>query len=345
MSTFDGRATTAMAPHAQAADAETPAPVLSIVIPAYNVEAYIEDAVRSALGQTFRDLEVIVVDDGSTDRTPDVLSAIDDPRLRVVRQENGGLSAARNTGIRSARGEFIGLLDGDDIWLRQKAALQLAVMMADPSIGLTFSHSEYLTERGARTGRVLLAGKAHPSLHDMIRRNHLGNGSTVIARRACFDDAGLFMTELRSCEDYEMWRRILWLTSYRAVLTPAPLTLYRLRESSLSFNSRKFVENADLAMAVLRRDMPNVPERVMRAGHAEHYRIAAWKAISCGRHREAFGLMRRALSLRPMFLFADWRALGTAVAIVSPAIVREKLAALAKALQKSHSGVSVVAET
>ena len=324
------------------------APLLSIVVPAYNVAPYIEAAVRSALAQTLRDLEVVVVDDGSTDDTPRVLerlaAALDDPRLRILRQDNGGLSAARNAGILAARGEFVGLLDGDDEWLPQKAALHLGVMTADPTIGLTFSHSEYMTEAGARAGNILLAGKARPSLHDMIRRNHFGNGSTVVARRACFEEAGLFLPELRSCEDYEMWRRVLWLTSYEALLIPRPLTLYRLRESSLSFDSRKFVSYADRAMAILRQDMPNVPERVMRAGHAEHYRIAAWKAISCGRRKDALALMARALALRPLFLVTDWRALGAAVAIASPRRLRDFLAASAKALQKSHSGIRSVAE-
>ncbi|WP_395665047.1 glycosyltransferase family 2 protein [Methylocella sp.] len=331
------------------ADASERAPPLSIVIPAYNVAPYIEAAVRSALAQTMRDLEVVVVDDGSTDDTPRVLArlaaALDDPRLRILRQDNGGLSAARNAGILAARGEFIGLLDGDDVWLPQKAALHLGVMTGDPSIGLTFSHSEYMTEAGARSGDILLAGKAHPSLHDMIRRNHFGNGSTVVARRACFEEAGLFLPELRSCEDYEMWRRILWMTGYEAQLIPRPLTLYRLRESSLSFDSRKFVGYADMAMAILRRDMPNVPERVMRAGHAEHYRIAAWKAVSCGRRGDALALMLRALALRPFFLFTDWRALGAAVAIAAPQSLRDVLASTVKALQKSHSGVKSIMET
>jgi hypothetical protein len=156
-------------------------------------------------------------------------------------------------------------------------------MSKDETIGISFSFSEYLTEDGRRTGRILLARKARPSLHDMIRRNDVGNGSSAIVRRECFEMAGLFRTELRSCEDYEMWCRILWLSTFRAALTPEPLTLYRLRESSLLFNSVTFVENADRAIAYLRKQMPSVPEKVIRAGHAEHYRIAAWRAVAVAR--------------------------------------------------------------
>ena len=144
-------------------------PILSIVIPAYNVAPYIEAAVNSALDQTLRDIEVIVVDDGSTDATPKILDKIQrargDARLRIIRQPNGGLSAARNTGIRNARGAFIGFLDSDDIWAPQKAELQVGLMQADETIGISFSYSEYLTEDGRRTGSILFAERMQPSLH------------------------------------------------------------------------------------------------------------------------------------------------------------------------------------
>lgn len=320
-------------------------PMLSIVIPAYNVAPYIRAAIESALAQTFTDLEVIVVDDGSTDDTTRVLDDIaltsNDERLRIINQPNGGLSAARNTGIRHARGAFIGFLDGDDIWLPGKAAAQIIAMQKDPAIGISFCHSEYLTEDGHRTGSILLAGKAKPSLHDMIRRNHVGNGSTAIVRRECFEQAGLFFNELRSCEDYEMWCRILWLTSYRAVVTPKTLTLYRLRENSLSFNSTKFVENADLAIMCLRKQMPNVPERVFRSGQAEHYRIAAWKAVSAKRPRDGLRLLARAICLRPLLILTDWRALGTAVAIALPVGMRVWLVRKVKAALQGFQGAKV----
>ncbi len=319
-------------------DAIDVAPLLTIVIPAYNVAPYVRAAVESALAQTYSDLEVIAVDDGSTDATPTVLEstrrASGDPRLRIVRQQNAGLAGARNTGIFHARGTFIGFLDADDVWLPDKAELQIAMMQGDSSIGLSFSDSEYLTEDGCATGSILQAAKVRPTLHDMIRRNHVGNGSAAIVRRECFDTAGLFRPELRSCEDYEMWCRILDRTTFRAQSIPRPLTLYRVRETSLSFDTMRFVENADQAIACLREEMPGVPERVIRAGHAEHYRIAAWKAISSGRSRDGFTLMARAARLRPLLLLADWRAFGTLVALVVPRDARGWLARKVKALAR-----------
>jgi glycosyltransferase involved in cell wall biosynthesis len=314
----------------------TDRPTLSIVIPAYNVADYIEAAISSALDQTFRDLEVIVVEDGSTDQTPAVIEALGrrrkDQRLRIVSKANGGLAAARNTGIAEAKGAFVGFLDGDDIWMPEKAEKHLLSMQKDPSIGISFSNSAYLTEDGQRTGTFLIAGKSNPSLHDMIRRNHVGNGSSPIVRRACFEIAGIFHPDLRSCEDYEMWCRIL-RSGFRASGLDDPLTLYRLRTTSLSFNFEKFLENADRAMSYLKTAMPNVPRSVFRAGHAEHYRIAAWKAVSSSQTSSARKLLMKAVRLRPGLMLSDWRAFATAVALVIPAPLRDRSTVAAKVLR------------
>jgi len=294
-------------------------PTLSIVIPAYNVERYIADAVASALGQTFADIEVVVIDDGSTDTTPAILAAIAaerrDPRLRIVRKPNGGLAAARNTGIRYSAGRYIGFLDGDDIWCPQKAEKQIALMEAGPGTGISFSYSEYMLEDGTRTGRLLTPEIARPGLAQMIRRNHVGNGSSPIVRRACFDRAGLFDETLLSCEDYEMWCRILHGTASTAALLPESLTLYRLRETSLCFAFDRFLENADRAVDLLQERIPELPPRIFSAARAEHYRITAWKALSSGHPEAAERYMRMAIRLFPWLLVSDWRALGTAVAI------------------------------
>jgi GT2 family glycosyltransferase len=317
-------------------------PVLTIVIPAYNVAAFIRDAVTSALDQSYRDLEVIVVDDGSTDETSTLLEEIrsqrNDERLRVIRQENRGLSDARNTGITHARGDLIGFLDGDDIWLPEKAARHVAAMRDDPTIGISFSHSEYLSEGGRRSGSILVAGCAKPSLEKMIRRNHIGNGSTPVVRHACFDAAGLFRADLHSCEDYEMWCRILRLTSYRAELIDMPLTLYRLRSTSLSYNFWKFVDNAERAVDCLQDAMPDIPQQVFAAGRAEHSRIAAWKAVSSGQTRIGLRLLFRAVTIRPALL-CDTRALGTLAAVAVPASLRMQFAESIKRITR-RSGVA-----
>lgn len=301
---------------------ESNAPRLSIVIPAYNVADFIEPAVASALDQSFRDLEVVVVDDGSTDDTPDRLRAMAenrrDNRLKIIRQANGGLSAARNRGIVEAQGDYIGFLDGDDLWHPDKAAAQLALMEADRSIGISYSASLFLQEDGTETSRRQQPDSLRPSLHDMILRNHVGNGSTPIVARACFEIAGLFREDLRSCEDYEMWCRILWQTDRIAVGLPEPLTYYRLRRSSLSFNVDRFVAEADLAMEIIQSSMREVPRRVIARARAEHYRIAANKAVIAGKRDTARRLLRQVFALRPTIFLTDLRAAATLGILLLP---------------------------
>lgn len=301
---------------------EDQSPVLSIVIPAYNVSAYIRQAVESALDQSVRDIEVIVVEDGSTDDTFTMLDQVrserSDPRLILIRQNNAGLSAARNTGIRHARGSFIGFLDGDDAWGPAKAERHLAVMDNDASIAITYSHSICIGEDGAATGYKLEPARPEMTLHDLIRSNQFGNGSTPVVRRDCFMKAGVFRENLKSCEDYDMWCRILSLKGFRAVLVPESLTLYRIRPDSLSFNFEKFLRSADEIMRLLREEAPGVPERVLREGHAEHYRIAAWKAATTRRRLLGLRYMATALRLCPWFFLLDFRVAGTLSAIVLP---------------------------
>ncbi len=304
-------------------------PALSIVIPAYNVAPYVRQAVESALDQTFTDIEVIVVDDGSTDGTDAVLTDIEkaraDPRLRIVRQPNAGLSGARNTGVAASRGKLIGFLDGDDAWLPEKAARHVAAMRADPGIGLSFSHSAYMTEAGKRTGQMLLAEKSSPGLHDMIRRNQVGNGSSAVVRRACLVAAGPFNTDLRACEDYEMWCRMLDKTCCRAELVPEPLTLYRMRHASLSYDHDKFVGQAEAAMRLLRASMPHVPKQVFDAGQAQHYRIAAWKAATSGASAVSARLLVKTVRVQPSLLVHDRRVMANAIWLLLPAWVRARL--------------------
>lgn len=284
-------------------------PLLSIIVPAYNVEQFIEEAVHSALAQAAISLEVIVVDDGCSDATVERAAAIQDPRLRIVSQANRGLSGARNTGIRHARGRYVGFLDGDDAWLPERAARLVAVMEADPRIGVVFSHYAYIDEAGHPTGQTYASNIVEPTLKQMVHRNHAG--SSVIGRRDCFVQAGLFDEALRSCEDYELWVRVLATTPFKFRLVPEPLALYRIRANSLTADFEGFLKNADLAVRAIRKNVPDLPERILRRGWAESYRIASRKALSSGRLDLARKHLRRALQIFPLLPAVDHRAFAT----------------------------------
>ncbi len=131
-------------------------PNLSIIIPAYNVKAYIRQAVESALRQSWKQMEIIIIDDGSTDGTLGALDTLDDPRLRRVRQVHAGLAAARNAGIRAARGEYLGFLDGDDLWASTKADRHLLFFRNHPQIFTGSRFGRHLSRLLNRTMSLML---------------------------------------------------------------------------------------------------------------------------------------------------------------------------------------------
>ena len=283
---------------------------LSVVVPSYNTARYVRDTLASLLAQTVRDLEVVVVDDGSRDDSLAVLAAVDDPRLTVAVQANRGLAGSRNSGLLLARAPAIGFCDADDLWFARKAERHLACLDADPRVGLTFSWSAYLDEAGAWTGQYLLSRCRAPSARDLIRRNHVGNGSTVVARRDVFARAGLFDESLGSCEDFEMWVRAAACSGYGVRLLPEVLTGYRVRAGSMSTTYDDFVRGYARALERFRDYVPGFTPRDAARSYAECLRIASRKAFSGGQVALSRALFAAALRRAPSLPLRDWRALG-----------------------------------
>lgn len=299
---------------------------LSIIVPAYNVADYITEAVNSALSQRIDALDVIVVDDGSSDDTAERVRAIQDSRLRLIQQANRGLSAARNTGLRAARGEYVGFLDGDDVWCPTKGPSHVAVLDADPAVGVVYSDFAYIDEHGTPTGQILVTGRGDPSLADLIVRNSVS--SAVVMRRSLFDQAGLFDENLRACEDWEMWVRLKSRTGTRFTCVPEVLAAYRVRGDSLTMDFDHQVMSARRAIEKLREVVPDAPETLWRRSLAEVYRISARKALSAGDSHEAARLLTHALSEDPWVWARTLRGVGTFA-----------LGAVEKRLPKSVEGV------
>jgi glycosyltransferase involved in cell wall biosynthesis len=181
---------------------------VSVVIPTYNHSAFIGRCIDSVLGQTVAAEEIIVVDDGSTDDTPRVLAEFGD-RIRYVRQSNAGCGVARNTGISIARGEWIALLDSDDVWHPRKLELQLRLARANPEIGVVYGAMRLGLDPAV--ARVSASRQvARPELLDALLFSNCitGSASCVLVRRRCFDDVGSFDRELRWAEDWDMWIRL-----------------------------------------------------------------------------------------------------------------------------------------
>ncbi len=194
-------------------------PRFSVIIPVYNRASFIARAIESVLSQTYRDFELIVVDDGSTDATPDIVALYP---VRLLRQENRGVSAARNRGIASARGKIIAFLDSDDAWEPRKLEVQAAHFDAHPECMIHQTDEIWIRE-----GKFLNKQKKHQkkSGHIFYDSLHLCliSPSAVAIRRELFDEVGVFREDFPVCEDYELWLRIT--RRYEVCYTPQPLVV------------------------------------------------------------------------------------------------------------------------
>ncbi|HEX5105760.1 MAG TPA: glycosyltransferase [Pirellulaceae bacterium] len=221
-----------------------PLPLVSVVIPTYNYGHLVGEAVQSVLAQNYSMVEIIVVDDGSTDDTREQLARFEG-RIRYHYQPNAGLSAARNTGIGLAKGQLIALLDSDDAFHPQKLAIQETYLAANPDVGLVATTSfsgEPIRWQEIPAGDV---PDRRVRLEDVVLKSRFAP-SSVLVRRECLDWAGPFDPELKSVEDREMWIRIA--THDRMALIDLPLTWYRQTPGSMSRNAAKMEDFESLVL-------------------------------------------------------------------------------------------------
>ena len=184
-------------------------PVISVIIPTRNRATYLRQAIDSVLAQRRSDFELIVVDDGSTDATPALLAAESDPRLRCLRQEPRGISAAMNAGVRAARGQYVARLDSDDLWDADLLAALAAVLDARPDVGVVYARAQAMDADGRPLPQFLGLPMRFPddSLRSLVFDDCTCN-IALLARRSCLDRAGPYDESLPGNEDWDMWLRV-----------------------------------------------------------------------------------------------------------------------------------------
>jgi glycosyltransferase involved in cell wall biosynthesis len=257
-------------------------PTVSVIMPAFNAAEYIETAVRSVLRQTFTDLELIVVDDGSSDDTVAAATraAGGDPRVHVLTQANAGPGPARNTGFRAASGRFFAFLDSDDEWAPTFLARQLAILEERRDIDVVFGNA--WRRGGARDGqpaRPTGGGHERLSLADILADDNL-HFIMVVFRRELVDAVGGFDPAFLTNEEYDMWLRAA-LGGFTFTRNPEPLGWYRSRPDSLSASSTRMLEGALRVLAKIRPMIePHSRERAILDRQAARYEedLAAAKA-------------------------------------------------------------------
>jgi len=240
-------------------------PTVSVIMPAYNAQQYLHTAVESVLRQTFSDLELLVVDDGSCDQTLAIAEgyALRDPRVRVVRRENAGPGPARNTGFRHARGRYFAFLDSDDEWDDTFLAEHVAVLDSRPDVDVIIGNARH--RGGQRDGRPCrpLRGDGLPITLAEILADETCLFIMAVFRRAVVDTVGGFDPELLTNEEYEMWIRAA-LAGFTFTRHTKPLGWYANRPDSLSSSAARMMTGILRVFAKTQPLLPpGSPERVI----------------------------------------------------------------------------------
>lgn len=280
---------------------------ITALIPTYNCERYICETVDSVLAQTYPAHEVIVVDDGSTDQTQAVLTRYG-PRIKYIRQANAGPPAARNTGIAQATGDFIALLDSDDLWVPEKLQRQVDYLESHSACGLIYTDMKTFDESGiieesVKVSRNLTLPSGH--IFPQMFAETLFQTSAVLIRKACIDAVGPFDTSLRMGDDYELFLRIS--RHYELGYVDEPLVLYRQHPGQGTRTwGKQLQQGVPWEFLVLKKIVDAYPAMITELGRARvHHRLSqpyfalAYACMAEGDHKNGRELLRGALRYWP----------------------------------------------
>ena len=283
-------------------------PLVSVVMATYNMSRYLPLAVRSVLAQTYENIELLIVDDGSTDDTAKVVEPfLDDPRVKYRIQENKGQASAKNHGIRESSGEYIAFLDADDMWAPEKIDLQLPVFSRSETLGVVYSRLAYIDENGTQlkvSDEELFRGRVSGPL---LIRNFVGF-STSVVRKECFDRLGGFKEQIRMGIDYDLWLR--FSTQYEFDYVDRPLLYYRVWSGQMSNNCKgRYLSGIEIMKNFLQQ-FPGVVDKDTENEAWAHTYVGFGQCLREIDHRigPALTLYVRALRYKPSYLPA-WKSI------------------------------------
>ncbi|MBK4732784.1 glycosyltransferase [Oxynema sp. CENA135] len=266
-------------------------PLISVIIPIYNGQKTIQETITSVINQTFKDFDILIINDGSQDSTLDILSEIDDPRLHVFSYPNAGLAVSRNRGIEKAQGKFIAFLDADDLWTADKLEKQLAALQEHPDAAAAYSWTDYIDE----SSQFLYPGShlsENGKIHDkLFVRNFIENGSNPLIRRQALTEIGSFDPEMESAADWDMWLRLA--NRYSFICIPEVQVLYRITVNSMSANILR--QEADCLKAIDRasQQLPKNQEYLRKKSLSNVYQYLMFRSLeSHPRRSEYFQTLR-----------------------------------------------------
>jgi glycosyltransferase involved in cell wall biosynthesis len=280
-------------------------PLVTVVIPAYNAAGSIETTLISVMKQTHRNLEIVVVDDGSTDDTAAIVArfAAKDSRIRLLQQPNGGLAAARNSGIRAAKGEYIANIDADDVWRGENIERQLNALENAPfDAKVVYGWSMGIDESNRLNGSFFMStveGCVYPVL---VYKFFVSNASSSLIHRTCFENLGAYGTRYveegaQGCEDWDLHLR--FAKEYRFAVAPSFLIGYRQTTGNMSSNADEMYRSYLITMENARKTCPGISSRAFRWSSANFTLYLALNISHVGDFRAVWKWLLKALIRDP----------------------------------------------
>ena len=280
-------------------------PLVSVIIPAFNAEKTIGETVRSVLRQTHGHIEVIVVDDGSTDRTRDIVrkTAFEDARVRVIHQENVGVAGARNRGIAASSGTLVAPIDADDIWFSRHLEKQVArISRTDTPVDVVYGWSLEMDQESRLSGGFHCGRFEGSVFLALLQGFFIGHASATLIRRKCFSSVGDYDSNLRAagaegCEDWDLYLRLAERFRFGAV---CEFTIgYRYAPGNMSTRQDTMERSYDMVLEKLRLRRPNIPNHWFRRSKANFRLYLAMRSLENGQLRKQMHYVRHALVLDP----------------------------------------------
>ena len=287
-------------------------PTVSVIIPTHNRAHLVGQSIQSVLDQTFTDLELIVVDDGSTDETETVVRGFDDARINYTYQDHTGIGAARNTGLRKAQGRYIAFLDSDDVWLPDLLEVQVPILREHLGIGLVYAKAQAIDKHGKPMNQIRGSPQKYPG--DAVKSALYGDFVCIIAtlvRRECFDRVGPFDETLMAREEWDMWIRIA--KYYRLAHVDKVLARFRTHDDQRTApNSEYFAEVTESGLRVLGKafsdtDLPRDSSEIKALAYRNAYLEIALRWLNVGAWQRSARCFWTAVQVSPNPLAAFLR--------------------------------------
>ena len=275
-------------------------PLVSVIIPNYNHAQYVGDAIWSVLTQEYRNFEIIVVDDGSTDNSREVIAQFGD-KVQYIHQKNAGLSAARNTGIKASKGVLIGVLDADDMYESIFLSTLVAALQENPDADGVYCGYQFVDHKNNLLPQIEARPVDHDKLYDALLDGNFFVPESIFLRRYVYDNIGLFDETLRACEDWDVWLRVT--KKYKIVHSPNILTRHRILPGSMSTDPQRMLT---YRLAVLKKHVGDEPvgngSSVAHRAYGRAYLGSCVEYLQYGNTDRAYECFQKLANIYPVLL-------------------------------------------